>query len=193
MIIPVDYAQVNYKLGGAALPELAETTLGLNVELYAGSASDAAEDAALAFVDNILPRLGNAVTFLEASVKFGPNSTGPSGVKAGGATGGVGAGAMAPQVSWLITKVTGFGGRQGRGRMYIPGLIDSIVADGGIIDGTQVTLMQTAMDNFHGDLVAFGLIPTLLRAPDSPIGAPVPVTSFEVQNRVATQRRRNRR
>lgn len=109
----------------------------------------------------------------------------------------------------LIKKNTGSGGRRFRGRMYLPmyGLEESDVSSSGVIAGAEVTSLQNRLDAFLAALDTNELIPLLLHYPfghwdesdppefiiDDPEPDPTIITSFAVQNRIATQRRRLRR
>lgn len=104
----------------------------------------------------------------------------------------------------LIKKNTGTGGRQHRGRMFWPpfNLTEANVGVGGAILSTFLTAQQTQLNAWHADLVTFLVPPWLLHAnlrdpdtgleiPDS-AATPTPITSFTIQSRAATQRRRIR-
>lgn len=193
MEIPVNYAQANLRFTGTAVPTGAELTLGLNIELYSGSASDAAMDVAVAAANIMTAQIVPTVAITSVLVKFGPNSTGESGEYTANIPGTGSGAAVSPNTAILIGKQTGFGGRTGRGRCYQPGIREALVDDSGLIDSGSTSSLQTAWDDFRTDLIAAALIPTLLHGPDSPISVPMPITSFVVSNKVATQRRRLRR
>lgn len=194
MIIPVNFAQANLRFTGLAAPSGAEITLGLDVELYAGSAADAAEDVAIAWAStDICDHQTTTIALTNVLVKFGPNATGMSGEYPANVPGTTGAAATPPNTAMLVQKVTGFGGRTGRGRFYIPGMSEGQVDSDGTWSPTWVTGMQTALEVFRTNLLTAGLVPVLLHGPDSPVGAPMPITSFAVSSTAATQRRRLRR
>jgi len=193
LIIPVDYAQANFRFTGSALPYGAEMTLGLNIELIPGSLSDLATSLATFFNTNIMPEIDSEVSFSSVYVKAGPNTTGASAEAAGGGAGAVAGTTSPPNCCALIRKVTPIGGRQGRGRMYMPGLSDGNVLDNGVIGSGVVTSLQGHWDDFFDDLVAYPCPPALLHAPGSPTAAPILLTGFQVDSRIATQRRRLRR
>jgi hypothetical protein len=194
VIIPVNYAQVNIKFTGIALPTGAEVTLGINRELYTGTPADLAQKVLVYFQSAaIRAQISSEVTINSCLAKFGPNSTGPAAEYTAPLAGTGAAAGSTPQVSWLARKNTGFGGRTGRGRMYIPGLPEPLTFSSGTIIAANVTSMTTALEAFRASLVADGCVPTLLHAPLSPVQVPMPITSFSVDNRAATQRRRLRR
>lgn len=194
MIIPSNYAQVNFIFGGAALPLGAEFTMGMDINGYGGSASDLAEDCATAYVDNLINYNSDQVEFLSTHVKFGPNDTGAQGDFSANETGGTSGAPLEPAVAVLVQKVTAHGGRSGRGRFFLPGFLDSISTSGGVIGGTELTALQTDVTAFLNDLSAFGGGPVVLHAPGPHGGdSPWPITNLVVSSQVATQRRRNRK
>jgi hypothetical protein len=77
--------------------------------------------------------------------------------------------------------------------MYLPGIIEGSVLVGGLVSSAYTTAATTALDTFYSGLATAGLVPTLLHSEGAAIATPLPITSFEIQGRVATQRRRNRR
>lgn len=193
MLIPDDYAQANFIHGGLALPFGAQCTLGLNVELIPGTRETAAENVSDAWLTYITPLMDSAVTHIATLVKFGPNDVGPSYEIASGGTGGATGDASPPNLSVLVRKNTGVGGRTGRGRMYVPGMTDGNLLDGGVIGSSVVSDWQQGFDDFFDALGASGIVPALLHDEDSPVSAPYIITSFSVQARAATQRQRLRR
>lgn len=194
MIIPVDYAQANLKFSGAPLPTGAEITLGLDVNGYAGNPAAAAGDVIAAWLaSGIRDRQADTVELSSVLVKFGPNATGPSAEVSDPVPGTQAADAVHPNTAMLVRKSTGAGGRTGSGRFFIPGIPENAIGDNGVLSAPFLLAAQTEMDAFHAALLAEGLIPALLHGAGSPISAPLPITSFDVQPLVATQRRRLRR
>lgn len=120
-----------------------------------------------------------------------------SGFHAIAADAGGQAGPWPPQnVALLVRKNTGGVVGQRSGRMYVPGCIrESDVGDTGVIVGASLTALQTAFDNWFAALVALDLEPAVLRSitPSNPGGTPSDISSFAVDQVVATQRRRLRR
>lgn len=103
-------------------------------------------------------------------------------------------------VALLVKKATNRGGRRGRGRMYVPWIVDEAQCDDvGQLAGAYRTSLQAAFTNFLTDLAAAA--PTGPNAPmyllhssggSTTPGAPNEVTSLTVDSLVATQRRRLR-
>jgi hypothetical protein len=193
MIIPSNYAQVNYRFRGQAAPQGAEVTLGLNVDIYPGTPADAADDCYDAWNTTIRLVQANVIELNEVLVKFGPNNVGPSAARGSATAGAVSATSEVPNVAVLVQKTTGFGGRSGRGRFYWPGGRESLFDTSGTVDPTQYAAWQTQFNAFYNALVTAGLVPTLLHSAGAPISTPLPITSFLVSGTAATQRRRLRR
>jgi hypothetical protein len=193
MLIPSGYAQANLKFGGTGLPNGAEVTIGLDMNVVLGTPSAIASLVIGAYNDNVDPIMTGSVTLESVLVKFGPNDTGPSAEVASGNSGSGGGSGTSPAVSWLVRKVTPFGGKAGRGRMYWPGVQESEVDVAGVLSSGFVSGAQTAMDNFLADLIAADIPPVVLHGAGSPLTTPSPITSLEVDNVVATQRRRQRK
>lgn len=194
MIIPVDYAQANFRFTGTGVPEGAEFTMGFNVELFSGTVADAATAAYDAWVTaGMAANFATTCALTSVLMKFGPNDTGPSAVDSGNVP-GTNAGPQAPpNVAILVRKNTGFGGRAGRGRFFLPGFPEGNIGAAGELGGTSFSDLQSDVNALFNAWVTAGLVPTLLHNVGSPISAPIPITSFTVDSKVATQRRRLRR
>lgn len=135
-------------------------------------------------------------------VRLGDGSTQPYEAIASTAA-GVGAKTDAmppPQIAVLIKKSTGVGGRQNRGRMYLPySLQEDGVNETGTILGSLLTTLQTAWTAFLAGLQSDGYGMVLA---NRHFNTPLPphyvtsvtgsgdVTSLTVEQLCATQRRR---
>ena len=134
MIIPDGTAQANLLFTGSGVPTGAQITLGLSVDTFVGTPTDAAAVVIDAWDDsNIENQLVNQVALTGVLVKFGPNATGPAAQVSANIPGASTQDGVTPNVSVLVQKNTGLGGRSGRGRFYIPGLPESTVLSSGII------------------------------------------------------------
>lgn len=192
-VIPAGYAQINLRFSGAALPNGAEVTFGLDVSGFATGPAALGTGVVAAWVTNIMPNLANEVAGNGCLVKYGPESTGPSATVAFNSAGTAGIGAYGANCAWLVHKTTAFGGRAGRGRMYIPGLRETIIEGDGDIDGAARTNMDSDMTAFMTALDALPAPMVVLHSEGSPLTVPTPVTELVVDSRMATQRRRLRR
>lgn len=193
MIIPTGYAQANIFYAGTVVPTGAENTLGLQVGVPGPTPAEVAESVAGLWEITVMPFLVDNISMTHVAVKFGPGDTGPSGefplVVAGGDTGE----GDAPSVAVLVKKNTVDGGRAGRGRMYLPGIRESRVEDGGHINGTYAEDLAEGLENFRLGLISDDINPVVLHGPDSPIATPSEIVTFTVDPTAATQRRRMRR
>lgn len=194
MEIPTGYAQANVMYSGPGVDGYAEVTLGLDVSGFPNTPNDAATAVYNAFASTDLLNALSASWSLEGvRVKFGPQATGPTGELMFSEAGTAATDSVVSNVAVLVQKVTAMGGRAGRGRLYMPGIVETQVATNGIITGTLHGYFDAGFTNLLSGLQTLNLDPVLLHAAGSPIGSPTPITAFVVQSKVATQRRRLRR
>lgn len=189
MIIPAGFGQANFLFGGISAPLGAAVTLAFSNDDGA-SALEVAENLGSMFAVRITPNLSSGITQTGCLVKLGPNATGPSAFEAFAALGTQAAAGLTPAVAYLVRKNTALGGREGRGRMFIPGGVESALDNSGnVISGTLAGL-QAAFNNLFADMVA-GFVPPVLLHNSATV--PTDITSFSVDSRAATQRRRQRK
>lgn len=193
MHIPLGFGQVNFIFAGAGFPTGAQCTLGFE---HTGSDLNAVE-AADAFADawelGPMQKQVNDLTFVGTHVKYGPNATGQEGDATKNITGISSGDDAAPNIALLVKKVTGVGGRANRGRMFIPGLEESAVDTGGVIDASELPLWQDKLEDFYDNIIGFGCTPVVLHAELVGDQVPTPIEQFVVDGTAATQRRRLRR
>lgn len=192
MLIPSGWAQVNWIFTGIGCPQGAEVTMGLDYASFPGTVPDAAEACHDAWEANVLPVQCDGVTLTNTRVKIGPNASGLFADFASSDNGGLSIAQQPPQVAILVNKVTGVGGRPGRGRMYIPGASDTDVDADGSLQTPYLAAWQSALDDLRTDLIAADLEPSLLHGDSSPAPTPYAITQLQVAGLVATQRRRLR-
>lgn len=189
MIIPVGYAQVNFRFDGFAIPTGAEVALGCVL----GGEDDPVVIATgykNAWLASFTEAQTDETNFKEVLVKFGPNIDGISTVLPVGVVGGRDVLSESPNVAILVQKRTGTGGRKGLGRMFVPGLDQDDVTGAGQLTSTALALWQAKADEFLGHAAIAAFPPVLLHAEAGP---PAPITDLVVSQTVATQRRRLRR
>lgn len=102
---------------------------------------------------------------------------------------------VAPQVALNVRKQAGARGRANQGRFFFPASLATIEMDEvGLINSGSFTGLRNAFLAFYGDVVqsvdSTNTFPVILH--NDPDLTPTPITDFVLQNRVATQRRRNR-
>lgn len=193
MVIPEGFAQVNLIFAGAAVPTGAQITMGLFIEDEESTPTEVGEEFAdLWRAAGISANMSSDVDLAQVLVKFGPNATGPSALL-GETDGGSLSSPCTPNVAFLVRKNTAAGGRAGRGRFFLPGVVESQVDGAGMIASETRTNLQADLDTLMSSLVSAGLIPTLLHGENAPISTPLQVTSLTVDAKAATQRRRLRR
>jgi hypothetical protein len=102
-----------------------------------------------------------------------------------------------PNTTYLVKKESGFAGRQYRGRMYFPYVLESDTNDDGSLVGAAQTILNTLATNLLSDMIDPTLINTselvILHAEAATVPDPTPITAFTGETFVATQRRRLKR
>lgn len=191
--IPEGYCQANFQFGGTQYPTGAEVTHAFRLDNPADTPADVALALYTLFNGQIMANLTTTTTLVGVLVKFGPDDTGPSAVQSGSAAGSVVDAGIQPGTCYLVNKNTNLGGRVGKGRMYMPGLAESAVGVGGEIASGNVSAFQSDWNAFLAGLGAADLTPVLLHGGNYSLLFPSVVTSYTVQSRAATQRRRLRR
>lgn len=190
MQIPLGFAQVNMLFTGAAVPRGAQCTFGVDVTAGVQTPTSVANVVGGAWSNNLDGQFSNSLTLGGCLVKFGPNATGPSAIVALGDAGDSTDPAEAPNVAVLIRKLTILGGHKHQGRMFVPGIPDSVTAVGGFINLAQLGFLQSNATAFLNAL-SLGNCPMVLLHNDGT--APNLVTGLQVQQTLATQRRRLRK
>jgi hypothetical protein len=109
--------------------------------------------------------------------------------------------------AFLFRKSTALGGKQGRGRMYVPGVGSNAVGANGVVTDAIQGVLQGNMDTFMSAVVGFSVSanPVLLHQqvseflkngdpnPKFPADlTPTPMISCTVETQIGTQRRRMR-
>lgn len=187
-----DFAQFNFIFGGENAPTGAQVTLGAAI-VPEPDPEGYAQVVGQAWADEIMPFLAAQLTLVGVLCKIGPNDLGPSALVGFAEVGGAQGVADLPSGALLVRKVTAGGGRANRGRMFVPGVVEANWDAGGELDAGDLAAYQGAFDALRGELIGLGVTPVVLHDEASPVTDPTPITSFEVQPRAATQRRRLRR
>lgn len=193
MPIPAGFAQANFIYTGTSVPTGAEWTLGLELGISITDPEAAADALDVAYgLSGLAANLGTGCNLTSILVKFGPDATGPSHTET---VSQVGAGGLAgpPNAAFLVNKVTLAGGRAGRGRFFMPCVPEANVDNAGVLGAGVVTAFQDDLNLFYSGVVDRDLFPTLLHGVGSPIPSPTSIIGFQLQAKVATQRRRLRR
>lgn len=197
LVIPENFMQVaiNYDYGGGN--KYAVTTFGVNDFEGALSPQETLDAASGAFFASF----GDAT---DAGVAFPPalgTVTIPGGTL-GTIVGNItSVGMMAgddrtpPAVAAVMRKNTARAGRAGRGRMFLPWILDEDnVDEAGALTSGAVTALNEVADEFRSLLAGAGLALVLLHNEGAAGGTdPSLVTSLLCETQVGTQRRRQRR
>lgn len=188
--IPANYDQVNLIFDGAAAPAGAEVVFGVH---NASALSPAAIGALIStnWNTNLKSKTNSLLTLETIRVKEGPAATGAFATVTVATAGTQVSTPVSPQVSMMLVKDTGLGGRSRRGRTFWPGLPEAHVDAGGLIGAADIAAYNTAFAAFLAQL-ATDSIPMVILHRD-PLAGPTPVLLWQVQPKVATQRDRLRR
>lgn len=202
LIIPPGFGQAVYELRLTGDSEPMVVTMGHDLGFWAGDFQGAADRLHVDFGANVMPALTNDYTFTGVTLYVGQDPPPPLVVTSTQAdVAGAGSAAGLPQnCAMLWRKRTDLAGRRGRGRIYLPGLEEGLVNEAGIITSVALASFQAQADAWYEDLTTTG--PGF--EPNPPVvlhrsegagvePAPTPITLFEVDELIATQRGRLRR
>lgn len=201
LVIPPGYGLAAFTLTGPAGTQPYITTCGVDLDAAGGDWEQAANSAFAAFAQEVCPYINDALTLDRVQLTVG--SDGPGGSvdstlppEPCGATG-----AFAPTaMSAIIRKQTANLGRTGRGRFFMPGVLqETWVEDNGQISTDGITALSTMAVNFYGalsegsddPLFSTPLPPVLLHS-EGDIQPPTVITAFSVTNVVGWIRGRIR-
>lgn len=202
--LPSGWATCSLRFTGTALPTGAAITFQVNHQPSGGAPVDTGNAILTAWNAHIDSTIAADVTLADIHVKYGPIEDGPFAVVAANSVGSDTAGADSPNVALLVRKNTTMGGRKGMGRMYVPGLGQTRVTNAGVVQASDLTVRETAWDNFHNALSTAGIPMALAHSAGTYVNKagetvtlpeinPSTVTGLTVQGTAATQRRRLRR
>lgn len=198
VFIPFGYGQATMHFKWTGLTNVCAVTFGYQQRTSPGLPSNEASLWNTAFTD-ISSKLCNATKFSSQLQFLGfsvvEHRTG--GLLSGDAPvsiTGSGVQDMAPpQVALLVDRVTTFGGRTNRGRFYLPAAwtTEANVSSTGNISAADVISINALLNTTFNAITTAGFGHYLLH--ENPSAAPTLITAWNMQNTVATQRRRLRR
>lgn len=200
-VIPPGYADCSMKFTLGTFPRSAYCTFGVKTN-YPDPQDTAthiknAFNVALSWKD----MLDNNASLTEIKVTQGVVDGAPLiGLYSVPVPGGAGHLSCPVNCAVLVTKVTNFGGRTGKGRMYAPWVLEeSEVDEAGVITPIGLTQYSGRFANFFDNLVT-ELVPMYLlhddemKGPDGEVLDPIPdpyqVKTLAVSPIIGTQRRR---
>jgi hypothetical protein len=200
LIIPPGYLHAVYQLTCTGDAEVMVTTCGHELDTASGANNDdAPDDLMTAFGDTIMTQVSADYTLIGVTCYIG--NDGPVIVaESSGASvpGGTSQNAAPPNVAVLMRKRTDLAGRRGRGRFYVPGVLNDVYASNGLLTTGEQTSWQSAANSFYADLttsVGNRFYPPVVLHRSEGEGEeppPTPVTVFTIEQRLATQRGRLR-
>lgn len=204
LIIPPGFAQAVYILSCEGDSENMVTTMGHDVSAYAGDFQQAATDLALLFgrAGGPVEAMSDTYSLIGLDLYVGNDAEAPPSIYEADISpvnGLANSSALPPNSAVLIRKQTGLAGRRGRGRMYVPGVLEGSVDNVGLLTSTYRGSLQTAYDLWltgleEGVSSILPMPPVVLHRSEGAgvEPAPTPVTSLTVETKIATQRRRLR-
>lgn len=204
MATPVGFCEISVEHVHAQDPEPWFNVFGVACDLSLNSQQEVVDHVAGVFYAMSVPALSASVTLANVTGRFGQDGSPDVIVETSVAPlNGTSTDVKLPQnCALMVRKQTALGGRQGRGRIFLPGwLNESGVNDVGIIENNIRQIYQTTMDDFLADLAAPDPVSgaetpmVILHGPTTTsnvVRAPTPVTSLTVDGRISTQRRRLR-
>lgn len=182
------FGQLNFIFGGAALPYGAAVTMG--IQWPTDPPATFLTDLGAVMEPIVQGTLSTDHTLVQIDLKRGPVATGPTYSLPYGEVGLQGTNAAPPAVAGLIHKrVADLTQRLG-GRFYWPMGVDESVIDAGVLNPATRAVWQGHFQDLYEFLVAEGAEPQVFPYNSSD---PRTVSVFDVDARVATQRRRQRR
>ena len=187
--IPFGFVQVSFRHRTIGDPEDMLVTLGLDVTAN-GMSEDLLGDLAGFWADSWQNVVTEELAFVGAISRDGGGT-----VMETTLTGRVGvapAGVYPPNTSYLVRKISAQGGRENRGRMFIPGVPRTAATPAGVLGQTELGNLQAAADSAFGLIDGDPRVEAIVILHTSALKDPTPVTSFQAQSRLATQRRRLR-
>jgi len=199
LIIPTGFAQVQLPLSHALSLRSALVTWGIDITDAAGDFVQVADDMPSVFGNAFGSEMASDVTIGPATIRVGQDGGDPLAVEGSATTTASETAAIAPSsVALLVKKASATGGRRGRGRMYIPWIVqDAAVDEVGMIAGASLPTYQGDATAFFNDLAAGttgDYVTPMVILHDSSGAGPEPspsvVTGLTVDGMVANQRRR---
>ncbi len=191
MNIPPGFAQVNLNFNGTAAPRGAQVTFGVDNSSLDSGPAFIATTMLTQWASHMLAQQSSNITLASCRVKLGPNDTGLDAVVSLGTAGSVSAESVEPQVALLVSKVTASGGRQNRGRLFIPGIPDVVFGSNGQVVGSALTAYPPILTDWLADIDTAGFPMVILH--NSVEATPTPVVDLAMQLTCASQRRRIRK
>lgn len=198
LVIPPGYGVAAFVLNGAAGTQPYVTTIGVSLDAFGGDFAAAADRAFLCYAQEIMPTTSNGLVLDRVTLSVGVDGPGGSVDSSSAPVPGGGTGNYPPTACSVIArKVTNILGRQGRGRMFLPGVATETQIDqDGTLTPAARTSLNTMLGSFllrlQGDPAGFDMAPVLLHGPSLTPLPPTPITALTVSDTVGWIRGRIR-
>jgi hypothetical protein len=205
MTVPVGYAEMSIEYRNSGDPQPWYNVFGVAVDLATQSAQEHVDHVAGVWYGALVSAFSTSTTLNNVIGRFGQDGGDPVTVETSVAPlNGTGTGQKLPQnCALLVRKQTSLGGRRGRGRIFVPNVLDeSEVTNTGVIGTSTVSGFQSIFTDILDDLAAPDVVsgaetPMVLLHSAPSLGAeplaPTLVNSVAVDSVIATQRRRLRK
>lgn len=207
LVIPPGFAQIAlvFRLAGDAEPMV--TTFGVDLDPTDTNASEALRRISIVWqtVPALSTVMSNQYRLINLRAAIGQDGGPPVQAElAADIPGGATSAPLPQNCAILVRKRSALAGREGRGRMYIPGHPETQVDAAGVLDSTANADLSLRWPQFLTRLAAPPgaengntlPCPMVLLHTSPQLGLtppPTPVTSLTHDSRIATQRRRLRR
>lgn len=181
------FSRISWGFSGTALPYGAVCSLGITTP---EDPQDFVIDLEDLTDDTIRTMLTTTVSITSLDVKVGPEDTGATYSAIINQAGSQSAEAAPPNVCTLVKFGVSGVSSKFSGRMFLPGVNEGQVNAQGAYSNPQLDGLQGAVNDLISGLGGLGVQPHVI---SSKFSDPTPITSWIVDARVATQRRRLRR
>lgn len=201
-VVPEGYGQVIHSMLVTGDVEPMAVTIGMALN-GVGSLPEITEQLHDAFGDFLVPQLPADMSLVQTEIHF--NGAGGTGLEIFThtltRTGARPGGSLPNNCAFLVHKRTALAGRRGRGRFYIPGPEDGNVAGNGILSTALFDQVQAALNTWFARWGApstplADVRPVVLHSHKKleppPTQPPTIITAFQLDTKIATQRRRLR-
>ena len=209
MLPDAEYCRISHFFTGQGLPTGGAVVYCVHIDAPQ-AVEVTAQDAHDNFGTTVVPWLCEDITLTSTLCKEGPDDTGGSAyISNPDYTGTEPDPSSPPGTAALVIKNTAGGGRRGKGRMFVPGLADAVVEDGGLLQSAFQLNLLGGLEDWQTAMAASGIPLYLEHGPETvwrlvggqprriPVAGAVPdptaITTLSLTNQVGTQRRRNRR
>lgn len=191
MFLPPGYANIQYIMNDLR-SQVALTAIG--VKLVSAVPADVLTGAVTAFDTHLAPIVCDEWGGTDVKLVLGTsNPSAPLVFNYGTWDGGDNVSdPMPPNVAYLVKKITGLGGRKGRGRMFLPGVARGGINSDGTLSTSNLADLNTRVEDFREAIRSITGVEETYLFHSSSLDDPTEITQLVVDPLVATQRRRLR-